>query len=523
MVATLLSLRFRVLANTLRRSTVQLVAVVLGALQALVLLVLVLLGVAFLGGDALPTARDAVVVFGGVVVTIGWILVPLVATGVEPTLEPRRLAPFPIPVPRIMTATVLVELLWPPGVATLVGALASVAMWRTEPAAAAVQVAGALVATATCLVGSRAAASVAAILVARRLAGRALLIVGGTAVLLGPVALCLALALPAAEPVPALTEALGWTPFGAAWSVPVLVASGRPLQALASAGIALATLGALLLLWRASLVHALRSRPVTGRPRREHELGLFRIVPATPAGAIAARSAISWLRDARLARQLVVLPLLPVLVLVLAAVVRLDGLALAAAPVVAGLVPLAQFAGLSYDGTAFAGQLAAGVRGTADRLGRSAALLVIALPAVLVVAVVSVLLVGDPAALPAVAGLTVGALLTGLAVTAVSSALVVVPIPASRRNPFTAAPGSNTTQVLGSYVVTGIAAALMLPELALGVGALVSGSVALGWAALAVGALWGAGKLALGIRIGGRLLDRTGPELLLRLRRVQLR
>ena len=45
-------------------------------------------------------------------------------------------------------------------------------------------------------------------------------------------------------------------------------------------------------------------------------------------------------------------------------------------------------------------------------------------------------------------------------------------------------------------------------------------SALLGWLALAVGVLWGAGSLVIGVRVGGRILDRTGPALLARMRRT---
>ena len=60
----------------------------------------------------------------------------------------------------------------------------------------------------------------------------------------------------------------------------------------------------------------------------------------------------------------------------------LDVIALGITPIVATILPLAVFAGLSYDGPAFAMQLAAGVSGRDDRMGRAAALLLIAGPAV---------------------------------------------------------------------------------------------------------------------------------------------
>ena len=40
------------------------------------------------------------------------------------------------------------------------------------------------------------------------------------------------------------------------------------------------------------------------------------------------------------------------------------------------------------------------------------------------------------------------------------------------------------------------------------------GSVALGWVTLVVGLVLGSALLAIGVRVGGRTLDRTGPGLL---------
>jgi len=90
----------------------------------------------------------------------------------------------------------------------------------------------------------------------------------------------------------------------------------------------------------------------------------------------------------------------------------------------------------------------------------------------------------------------------------------------SGRNPFTAQAGSGMTSLAASYAVTGVTIALAVPEIALGIAALVIHSALLGWLALAVGALWGAGSLVIGVRVGGRILDRTGPALLARMRRT---
>jgi ABC-2 type transport system permease protein len=226
------------------------------------------------------------------------------------------------------------------------------------------------------------------------------------------------------------------------------------------------------------------------------------------------------MRDARFARQLILVPMMPVLLILLSTLVHEPGLVYAAAPVVAGLLPLTLFAVVSYDGTAYALHLSTGVRGIDDRAGRAAALLAFAVPSVVIVAVVSTLAIGVTSALPAVFGISIGVLLSGLAVISVSSASIVVPVARAGRNPFTAQPGSGMTGVVGSYAVTAATIGLAIPELLLGVLSLVLGSALLGWLSFALGALWGAGSLILGVRLGGRILDRTGPALLARMRRT---
>jgi len=521
-VAALLSLRFRVLANTLRRNTLQLLAVIFGGLQTVVILLIALAGLTALRDYPLPV-QQATVVIGGVAVTLGWFLIPLIATGIEPTLDPLKLSAFPLSVTRLMLAMTLVGATWIPGIATLLVSIATALTWRATPGPAWAAVGCGVVATLTCIVGSRMTASLSANLVAgRRRRDRLAVAVVGLIVLLGPVALAVVLGLRSDAPFPATAEVLGFTPFGAIWSVPGQLVAGHPAAALGSLAIALVTLALMLVIWRASLLATFRYRG-GGAGRRQvaaGRLGVLGAVPANPAGAIGARSLIYWARDARFARQLVLVPLMPALLILLGTLVHANWLAYLGPPIVAGLLPLTLFAVISYDGTAFALHLSSGVRGVDDRIGRAAAMLVFALPALVIVSLVSLGVVGGLSDLPAVFGLSLGVLLSGLATVSVSSASIVVPVARAGRNPFTAQAGSGMTSIAASYAVTGVTLALAVPELALGIVALVVHSAALGWVTLAVGVLWGAGSLVIGVRLGGRILDRTGPALLARMRRT---
>ncbi|HLU64540.1 MAG TPA: hypothetical protein VKY66_08450, partial [Protaetiibacter sp.] len=101
---------------------------------------------------------------------------------------------------------------------------------------------------------------------------------------------------------------------------------------------------------------------------------------------------------------------------------------------------------------------------------------------------------------------------------AVSSAHIVIPVPASGDNVFKRVPGQSFWAGLALMGFTFLAAALTAPALALAVAAALSGSVLLSWLALAVGLLVGAGAAIAGVVIGGREFDRTGPVLLARIR-----
>ena len=137
-------------------------------------------------------------------------------------------------------------------------------------------------------------------------------------------------------------------------------------------------LAALLALWWLALRRSLATRTTTGR-RRSAGLGVLGLTRTGATGAIAGRSLVLWFRDPRLVIQLAILPVMPSLLVLLAVIDRVDWFAYLAAPLAAGLLPLTQFAGISYDGPAFASELAAAVRGrgrwrrssTSRRPGRS--------------------------------------------------------------------------------------------------------------------------------------------------------
>jgi ABC-2 type transport system permease protein len=96
-----------------------------------------------------------------------------------------------------------------------------------------------------------------------------------------------------------------------------------------------------------------------------------------------------------------------------------------------------------------------------------------------------------------------------------------MPVPAAGESPFKTSTGASFGAQLGMFAAWAIVFALALPELVLGIIAAATGNVTLGVVALVLGVGLGVTFMLVGIRQGGALLDRRGPELLASLRKVR--
>ncbi|KQQ28741.1 hypothetical protein [Frondihabitans sp. Leaf304] len=520
MVAHLLSLRLLVLRNTLARSPWQLVAVIAGGIYGVGILAVVFVGLAFLGSAPVGLIKT-IVVLAGSATLLGWAIVPLLASGIDQTLSVARLKIFPLAPTRLVAALAVCGLLGIPGAVTLLAGLFTAATWWRQPGIALVALLVATLAVLTCVCASRMIESLNAGLSAHRryreISGILLLI---PLLLLGPAITVLAQGLRgAAATLPVLAEGLSWSPLGAAWSVPSDIALGHPGTAALKLLIALATLAIVVVVWRRSLATALVStQQPASKSAAAGDIGLFARLPATPTGAVAARALTYWIRDPRYSRQLILIPIFPILLFVNSRTLDLPGLVTASGPVVAVLVSLSIFTDLSYDSTAFAAHLSAGLPGRADRAGRVIAVASFAVPIVVAITVGSVAVAGSWSSLPALLGLSLGMLLTGLGLSSVSSARIVLPVPAPGDSPFAAKTGAGFTTSVTTFATWGVLLLLSLPEIVLAVVAGATGSALLGAITLMVGLGLGATLLVNGVRIGGRELDRRGPDLLARLR-----
>jgi ABC-2 type transport system permease protein len=516
-VAHLLRLKLTLLRNGLRRSPWQVVGMAFGALYAVGLLLVAVGGLVAL---RFVDAADATVAvtLGGALLVLGWWVVPLVAAGVDSTLDPQRFATYAIPTRPLLTGLALAGLVGIPGVVTTLLASGTVVSWSRGPATVIAALVGAVLGVATCVVGARATTSTfAGVVGSRRFRDSAAVLIVVPLMLLGPILTALAGVLSSGlDALPGTARALSWTPLGAAWALPGAVAVGDWLGALGRLLVAAATVAVLVLLWSRALSRALvqppASRGSTSRSRARG-LGLFDRVPAGPTWAIAARCLVYWRRDPRYAGSLVVIPVLP-LILGFAASEGSRGLMLVAAPVAAMLLGWSISADIAYDSTAFALHVSSAVTGSADRAGRALAAGILAAPVVVVLAVGSVWWTGRWGDLPAVLGAGLGILLTGLGLSSVLSARFVYPVPLPGQSPFATPSGSVGVNLLTQLIGFSALIVLVLPEVVLATIALVRGSVALGVATLGVGLVLGGALLAGGLLLGARWYDRRSPELL---------
>ncbi|WP_375386635.1 hypothetical protein [uncultured Microbacterium sp.] len=523
MVATLLRLRFRVLGNQLARSPWQLVGFLFGVLYGLGVLVAAVIGLVWLGSAPQDVAA-AVIVGVGSLVTIGWVLGPLIAFGVDTTLDPEHLVVFPMSLRRMMVALTLAGVCGIPGIVTSVAALATLATWVHWPAAAAAAVVAIPIAVLTAVIASRTMASLASGAGGRRRLREAsgiLLVI--PLILAGPIIAGIATGFAVSlDALGVVVRVLSWTPVGAAWAVPADVAAGDWAAALAKLVIALATLGLLWMLWGWSLRNALaRPRQESAATVRPGRIGWFGRVPATPAGAVFARSLTYWIRDPRYLRQLIGVPLVPVILWFYLRNGDVGAGLTFTAPLIALVIGIIPYADISFDGTAFASELAVGATGLADRRGRTLAAAALAVPLVVIAAVVPFVFSGRWDQLPAILGMSLGILLTSYGVCATTSAQLVIPVAGSGDNPFKRVPGTTFLQGMSFLLIWLVAIVLSSPSIVMGMIAFFTGNVTLGVIGGAVGLVLGIVFVVVGIRVGGRMLDRTGPLLLSRLKAMK--
>lgn len=516
MVAHLLKLKLALLRNGFRRSPWQLVGVILGGLYGLGVAALLFVGMYFLGGEATDVVTTALVLAVSLV-TLGWAIIPVLLAGVDLTLDPARFTSFTIPPRQLVTGLLLSGFIGVPGLVTLLLFAGQGLAWRANAGLVIIGVLCGVLAAVFALALSRLTVTAATALTSnRRFREIGTIILFIPLILLGPI---IQTAMSGIENglswLPQVSAILGWTPLGSFAAVPGDVAAGAWGTAALRVLLSLAYLAVAVWAWQVSLMRALETPPQqSGGTRDVAGLGTFRLFPATPWGAVAARCLTYWFKDPRYAMSVIIVPLVPVFVWFMFAREGNFTAMLYIAPIVVVLMAFSISADVSYDNTAFSLHVLTGLRGIDDRLGRVAACAVFTIPIVLIAAILPAVLMDELSILPAVLGLSIGALGAGWGVSSVASARFTYAVPLPGDNPMKTPPGSGARMALTQLATFGTTLALVLPEIVLHIVYLVTGRELFAWLVLVTGVVLGSVLLLLGLRIGGRWFDSRAPELL---------
>lgn len=542
MVAVLVRLKLSILRSGLRRSTWRTVAVIFGALYALGIVATLIAGQLALRFAAQEYAAP-VSVLGLSAVTLGWVLAPLLLSGVDDTLDIGRLALLPLRGRHLAPGLVAAAFVGVPGVATTLAVAGQLAVWSIGIGPFLAALVAVPVGLVTAVLGSRVMVlALSGLFSSRRyreVAGVVLMLVVSAGGLIpqffvGSRPGRAGSSAPTVADLESVAAAAAWTPVGWAWAVPADVTAGRPLTAALRLLLSVVLLGVLTLVLIRQVDLGLVS-PLTaagGGGVVHSGRGVERLLGNSPTAAVAARALRYRRRDPRqLAGVLsgVVVPAVLMLVAVTGArrgaatLAEPGGLgsvggggadvALILAPLVLALVFGSTVSSdLSYDGSALWMHLSSGIRGVEDRLGRAVSILVVALPVLLLVVGAGVLVTRRPGLAVSVFAAAIAMLGGGIGAGLWVGARIQVPVAPAGGNPFQQRSGGGVAGLtLAGLIMLGtVACALPAGILAI----LGRDDPTLAGVAAVVGVLSATGAVWAGVRAGGAHLDRKWPEVL---------
>ncbi|MCW4466590.1 transporter [Glutamicibacter sp. MNS18] len=513
MVAHILKLKLTLLRNGFRRSVWQLVGVIVGSLYALGMVALLIVATWFTA-DLQWLGYISVLV--SALVVLGWALIPPLLTGVDLTLEPQRFVHFGINQKVLGRALILAGFVSIPAVITLLGMIGFSVLWRLEGP---ILLLGLLANLATALLAVLACQyltiQATALRSKRRFREASFAVLFLLLVSIGPIFGALTSAATTIEEwISPVAQVLSYTPFGTLGAVAPAAVEGNWALALLHLGYGLAVLGLLYWLLVRATAKAVVTAPAPQRAASAKGLGPFKWMPATPAGAVAARAMVYWFKDPRYALSVIMVPMLPVIFYFAGSQAESYAMMYLLGPLFGILLGFSISADVSYDNTAFSLHVLTGVSGRDDRLGRLLACVTISIVPIILGAILPGLLNGQNWRVPGDLGLSLGAFLVALAVSSVVSARYTYAVPLPGDNPLKTPPGNGMRVALTQLATFGGMGVLLLPVGVPYLIGLLGQSTMLGWVTLAAGLLYGGILLVVGIRLGGRWMDNRLPELM---------
>ncbi len=531
MVATLLGLRWRILFHQFRRDWWRLLFVIAGAIWSLSVVPGIIIGSSRLSNESHAVRADALLALGAIF-ALAWIVVPLLATGVDDTLDPARFAPWGIEARRLMPGLAIAAFTTVPAVFFVIVAGVMGSVWRTDSAdVLAMGIGGALLTAIGWVFSARLAALWGARLIVSR-SGRAAVIGTVMALLAGIVAGAVAVRRDGLESfidyeLASVLKGLGVTPLGSGFTAPRALAEGD--VAGAAWRLALAAAWAVLLYgaWHSAVAYTL-VHPVmrgSGSHRRDDAIldavstpgltGKARTARNRMIAAVRARTLRSWRADPRYLSQLVAALLLPTVGGGMAIVVAGGaGVWITALPIALALgVGWGRHNDLAYDASAVWIDIVSGIRGRDIMTGRLLATLQWAGPAVLLACIAAVASAGRWDVFAPVAATALGVLAAGLGVSSVTAVALPYRVPAPGESPFGADAGSIGASLIGQ-VVSSLGTGVVVPLVAAPLlAAFVWGGA--WWAvSVVVSIVLGVLVAILGVRAAGSLFEARAGKLI---------
>ncbi len=535
-----LRLKWTLWKRSYRKNVGKIIGTSIGALYGiggLVLLVFAFLGTTLWAGegDLFPQILRGL----GALTVLVWLLIPVLAFGVDDTLDPRAFALYPRRAAELQPGMFAAAALSLPSLFTLaaigIGTVFEL-MWLVMfGQGTAWVVLGALAllpanlaAYALCLLLPRAwfahSASRTSSRKGRELGG----ILGMIVMLVVIYGLSLSMQKlgdldysAVRDLLPQATEILAWTPFGALFAVPMDLAEGNVLTALVRALIGAASLVLVWRWWRRSIALAL-----TSALNGDASSGAAKVSPLVPRfvrpgpfGASMGRALRYWRRDTRYLAALGVYPVVIVFFVAMGFVLP------DSRPMMLGMaVFMCSMSGITlaneigFDGPAGWVNIVADAPARANLLGRIAAMALLMTPPTIVIMAVLPLLYGWGWLVPMTVMGSVGALATGWGTSMVVGVLLPYPSSPPGTNPMKDKSASSSNAMLAMAVAMTAMVIPLLPAIGVGIWGAAVGSLALtvlaGILALAAGAV----AMLVGQKIATARLDARYPDLFQKVR-----
>ena len=536
LTGTLAKLQLKLFWRLTKSSTAQMVGSIVMGLMVLGSVIPMMWGLVAMRGLSVEI-RGVALTAGFALLTAGWPIMVTLMTGSNDMLDAGRFALFPVRVRKLLPGLLLSAGLGLGGLLTALLGIGYVAAWSTSVATVVAAVIGLALGFATCLVSSRALSSVLADVLRRRKARDLTMILLVLGILLFSFGIQIGSRLLAnsdgtSMDVPGILAALGavgrvlaWTPFGWGWGLPWAVAQGSWAVAALWFVLAAAWLAALSWVWGHQFAKSLVSPLESGGDAQKIAKGnIFdRVLPDSPAGAIAKRTVRYWRRDPRRlvgALAMVLMPfmmLIPTMLSINADPTVPAGVGrtvVAFCPIMMSwMVALSVCTDISYDGSALGTQIVTGVSGRDDRWGRALAFLLV------FGTVQTVFILGFMAyarhweLLPAVVGVCAVLMLGGTGIGSWAGSIWQMAQPPAGSSLVTRNGAGGVAAFLSSMVTMFLPIVMAAPVIVLAILGIVFGPI-YAWLALVAGVALGLVVLWWGVRSGGRRLDKRWPEVL---------